>query len=132
MFEDVVEKTISDDQLIPKIKIDAELEFSDIDFGFYNIIKQMGPFGPKNMQPVFVTHNVILKNKIRILKERHLKMFVEQKDSNITLEAIGFNLSEFAEKLEEPFSISYTIEENNYLGNKTLQLVLKDIQILKI
>ncbi|MDP4680598.1 MAG: single-stranded-DNA-specific exonuclease RecJ [Cyclobacteriaceae bacterium] len=132
MFEDVVEKTISDDQLIPKIKIDAELEFSDIDFGFYNIIKQMGPFGPQNMQPVFVTHNVILKNKIRILKERHLKMFVEQKDSNITLEAIGFNLSEFAEKLEEPFSISYTIEENNYLGNKTLQLVLKDIQILKI
>lgn len=128
-FEEVVANTISDDQLTPKINIDAELEFSDITFSFYNIIKQMGPFGPQNMQPVFVTHNVILKNKARILKDLHLKLLVEQKNEQVTLDAIGFNLAEFANNLDNPFSIAYTIEENNYRGNKTLQLLLKDIKV---
>ena len=128
-FEEVVANTISDDQLTPKINIDAELEFSDITFSFYNIIKQMGPFGPQNMQPVFATHNVILKNKARILKDLHLKLLVEQKNEQVTLDAIGFNLAEFANNLDNPFSIAYTIEENNYRGNKTLQLILKDIQV---
>lgn len=128
-FEEVVASTIHDDQLIPKINIDAELEFSDISFSFYNIIKQMGPFGPQNMQPVFVTHNVILKNKARILKDLHLKLFIEQKNEHVTVDAIGFNLAEFANQLDDPFSIVYTIEENNYMGNKTLQLMLKDIKV---
>lgn len=128
-FEEVVENTITDDQLIPKINVDAELEFSDINFSFYNILKQMGPFGPQNMQPVFVTHNVILKNKARILKDLHLKLLIEQKNEKVTLDAIGFNLAEFADQLDNPFSIAYTIEENNYMGNKSLQLVLKDIKV---
>ena len=129
MFEEVVANTISDDQLIPKINIDAELAFSEINLGFYNIIKQMGPFGPQNMQPLFVTHNVIIKNKARILKNLHLKLLVEQKNERVTLDAIGFNLAEFANNLDDPFSIAYTIEENNYRGNKTLQLMLKDIKV---
>jgi single-stranded-DNA-specific exonuclease len=128
-FEEVVANTISNDQLIPKINIDAELAFSDINLGFYNIIKQMGPFGPQNMQPLFVTHNVILKNKARILKDLHLKLLVEQKNEHVTLDVIGFNLAEFANNLDNPFSIAYTIEENNYRGNKTLQLMLKDIKV---
>ncbi|MEQ6118532.1 single-stranded-DNA-specific exonuclease RecJ [Reichenbachiella sp. MALMAid0571] len=129
-FEKVVSTTITNDQLIPKIKVDAEIDFADINFSLYNIIKQMGPFGPHNMQPVFATNNVRLKNKARVLKDLHLKLFVEQEGSEVSFDAIGFNLSEYSDKLDSPFSIAYTIEENNYMGNKTLQLVLKDIKTM--
>ena len=130
-FEAVVSSTITDDELIPKIKVDAEINLEEINFSLHNIIKQMGPFGPHNMQPVFATHNVRLKNKARVLKDLHLKLFVEQEGSKISFDAIGFNLSEYSDKLDSPFSIVYTIEENNYMGNKTLQLVLKDIKTIK-
>lgn len=129
-FESVVSSTITKDELIPKIKIDAEINFEEINFSLHNIIKQMGPFGPYNMQPVFATHNVRLKNKARVLKDLHLKLFVEQEGSEVSFDAIGFNLSEFSNKLDSPFSIAYTIEENNYMGNKNLQLVLKDIKTI--
>lgn len=127
-FEEVVSGTITEDQLVPKINIDAELDFEDISFNLLNIIRQMGPFGPQNMQPVFATHNVSLKNKPKILKDHHLKLFVCQGESDMSFDAIGFNLSRFADQLDRPFSIAYTIEENNYMGNKTLQLMLKDIK----
>lgn len=129
-FEEVVSGTITEDQLIPKINVDAEINFEDISFNLLNIIKQMGPFGPHNMQPVFITHNVCLKKEPRILKDHHLKLFVSQEGKDISFDAIGFNLSRFADQLGKPFSMAYTIEENNYMGNKTIQLMLKDIKCL--
>ncbi len=125
-FEDVVAKSITDEQLTPKVNVDAEIELSDITYKLYNILKQMGPFGPQNMQPVFVTHGVRIKNKPRVLKNLHLKITVEKEGS--CLDAIGFNLGSFSESLDQPFSIAYTIEENNYMGNRSLQLMLKDIK----
>lgn len=128
-FEAIVSKQITSEQLIPKIYIDLEINFTDINFKFLNLLKQMEPFGPYNMQPVFVTQNVILKKKVRILKEAHLKLFLTQENTDVAFDVIGFNLSEFRDKLNNPFSIVYTIEENNFMGNKTLQLNLKDIKV---
>jgi single-stranded-DNA-specific exonuclease len=128
-FELEVSKNITTDQLVPKIKIDQEIDFKDIDFKLLNLLKQMGPFGPFNMQPVFVTKNVVLKKEVRLLKYLHLKLLVNQENEATTLDAIGFNLGQFAEKLHQPFNMAYTIEENNFMGNKSIQLNLKDIQI---
>ena len=54
-FDEAVRKTIDPKMLIPEILIDAEIEFSDITNGFYNILKQFSPFGPENMKPIFMT-----------------------------------------------------------------------------
>jgi single-stranded-DNA-specific exonuclease len=128
-FELEVSKNITADQLVPKIKIDQEIDFKDIDFKLLNLLKQMGPFGPFNMQPVFITKNVVLKKEVRLLKELHLKLLVKQENEETVIDAIGFNLGQFAEKLDQPFKMAYTIEENNFMGNKSIQLNLKDIQI---
>ena len=69
-FEHVVAESISDELLIPKIDIDLEISLDDIDFKFLNIIKQMGPFGPQNMQPVFCTKNIFAKNEPRVFKRQ--------------------------------------------------------------
>src|SRR6478735_960390 len=69
-FEKIVAETIHEDLLIPEIPIDAELSFKEINFSFLNIIDQMEPFGPGNMRPVFITHNVRDIGYSRILKEQ--------------------------------------------------------------
>lgn len=129
-FEDIVCKSISPNLLIPEIKIDAEIEFSQITDKFYRILAQMAPFGPQNMSPTFVSKNVFFVGTPLIVGTKHLKLNVKQQNSAI-FEAIGFNLANFESSLQpnQGFSICYTIEENVWKDKRRLQLNIKDIKI---
>lgn len=129
-FEQIVAEKISEEQLIPLIEIDSEMDLADIDFKFYSVLEQMAPFGPGNMQPVFVTNQLHVSGRPRILKEQHLKFYVTQNEDEKAMEAIGFGQAEYYDLIASGmrFSMAYYIEENNYLGNKTLQLRVKDIR----
>lgn len=129
-FEQVVSEKISEDQLTPLIAIDSEIDFKDINFKLNNVLEQMAPFGPGNMQPVFVTHQLHVSGRPIIMKKQHLKFYVKQNDEDEAMEAIGFGHAEYYDLVASGmrFSLAYYIEENNYLGNKTLQLRVKDIR----
>jgi single-stranded-DNA-specific exonuclease len=128
-FEEVVSRRITDDQLIPMIEIDCLLNLNHITQKFYNIIKQMAPFGPKNMQPVFLSRNVELVQPPVLIKENHVKLRVKQEGSPI-FEVIGFFMSDCYEKFvnEKYLDICYVICENEFRGAKSLQLNLKDLK----
>ena len=115
---------------MPLIEIDSEIDLKDINFKFYNVLEQMAPFGPGNMQPVFVTQQLHVSGRPRILKNQHLKFYVKQNEDDEAMEAIGFGQADYYEMIASGmrFSMAYYIEENNYLNNKTLQLRVKDIR----
>ena len=129
-FEQIVEERISTDQLIPRITIDQIIPLDVINAKFLEILKQMAPFGPSNMQPIFVSENLYVSIRPRILKEEHLKFFVKQENSDVIHEAIGFGLAQYFELIDSGmrFKMAYTIEENDYLGQRSLQLYIKDIK----
>ena len=129
-FERIVSERISDEQLVPLIEIDSEIDLIDVNFKFYNLLEQMAPFGPGNMQPIFVTHQLHVSGRPRILKNQHLKFYVYQNNEDEAMEAIGFGQAKYYDLIASGmrFSMAYYIEENNYLGNKTLQLRVKDIR----
>ncbi|HLO37007.1 MAG TPA: single-stranded-DNA-specific exonuclease RecJ, partial [Lacibacter sp.] len=83
-FEKEVSRTIKNEQLVPEIIIDEELQFDDIKPGFYNIIKQMEPFGPENMRPVFISKKISDNGYSKIVKEQHIRLVVKQNDTVIT------------------------------------------------
>jgi single-stranded-DNA-specific exonuclease len=128
-FNDIVSSRLLPDQMIPVIRIDMELELGLITPKFYNILRQVGPFGPGNMTPVFVSHNVALAGKPVIMKEKHIKFDVKQNGSQV-FTAVGFGMSQFYPDLVngKPFSICYQLEENNFRDKKTLQLSLRDLK----
>lgn len=130
-FEEIVANSIPNEILIPKIDVDLEVELNFINYKNYSIIKQMSPFGPLNQKPVFVTKNVRLKFPPKIVKEEHLKISIYQEDSEFVYDAIGFGLAEKSSLItsNESFDIAYQIEENEFRGNKSLQLNIKDIKI---
>jgi len=130
-FEKVVSESITSDQLIPKLQIDQSVNLDFINFKTINIINQMAPFGPQNLQPVFWSENVFVKKTPRLIKEVHLKLMVYQEGHDQGFDAIAFGLGEWAERLEpnKPFQIAYHVEENEFQGNKTLQLNVKDIKL---
>jgi len=129
-FEEIVSASIADELLIPMIKIDAEIELAQIDGKFFRVLAQMGPFGPENMAPVFVTHGVYLTQHAMTVGANHLKINIKQQNSPI-FEGIAFGLAEFEKLLQPkvPFSVCYTIEENVWRDKKRLQLNIKGIKI---
>lgn len=129
-FEEVVAGSIREDQLYPKIDIDVTLEFNQINGKFLRILKQFGPFGPGNPQPIFVSHNVYANRYIRIVGENHIQVTVEQDNNSHVFQAIAFNQSEHFGLMSKgvPFSICYTIEENVFKGKTSTKLYIKDIK----
>ncbi|HOZ98007.1 MAG TPA: single-stranded-DNA-specific exonuclease RecJ [Niabella sp.] len=127
-FEEVVSSTIDPELLIPEIKIDAVIKLSDITQPFFNILKQMEPFGPENMRPVFIAQNVVDTGFSKIVKENHLRVVVKQGDKTIT--GIGFNMADKFTIVEsgKPFDIVFKIEENEWNGQISLQLKIEDIR----
>ena len=127
-FEEVVSTTIEDHLLIPEIIIESEITFADINKNFYNIICQMEPFGPGNMRPIFIARKVQDTGYSKIVKELHLRFVLQQ--NNVTLTGIGFNMAEKFIFLEnkKPVDIIFTIDENEWNGNKTLQLKMIDLR----
>lgn len=128
-FEEVVAKNITQEQTKPVIKADAVIFLDEINDRFYKIISQMAPFGPKNMQPVFVSENVFASNA-RVLKGEHLKFTVKQEGTDAAFDAIGFGLGEYMDLIDSGmrFHMAFTIEENEFRGITTLQLMIKDIK----
>lgn len=132
-FEQVVAASITDEQLVPQLEIDLELKLAEITPKFYRLMKQFAPFGPRNMTPVFMSREVMNAGYSKKVGAEgdHLKLHVFQKgNTNITFNGIAFNYGEHFDRIAtgEPFNIAYCIEENEWNGNISLQLRVRDIQ----
>jgi len=128
-FEAIVASTIPEHLLIPEIIIDSPVSFSEISTSFYNILCQMEPFGPGNMRPVFLASNVLDTGYSKIVKDVHIRFVVKQNDKTIT--GIGFNLADKFPLLElkKPLDMVFTIDENEWNGDTSLQLKVIDIRL---
>lgn len=125
-FEETVAATIPEHLLIPEIIIDTEIAFADLTQNFYSIICQMEPFGPENMRPVFVAKNVLDTGYSKIAKEQHIRFVIKQDKFSFT--GIGFNLAEKFPLLQKPIDIVFTLDENEWNGNVSLQLKVIDLR----
>jgi single-stranded-DNA-specific exonuclease len=131
-FEEVVSSSITEDMLTPVIEIDIALHFDAINNKFLNILKQIGPFGPENPRPVFMSENVFVFNSLASFKDKHVRFLVGQDGSENVFQAVGFDSVEHYDRLakRDAFKMAYTIEENTFNGVTSLQLRIKDIKFL--
>ncbi len=131
-FEEYVAENIQEDQTYPQIEIDATLEFKDITPKFFRVLKQFGPFGPGNMKPIFESKNVYDYGSSRLVgkEQEHLKLELIDNSSENVMNGIAFRMYEFNDHLKalNPLDICYTLEENNFNGNVTIQLMIRDIK----
>jgi single-stranded-DNA-specific exonuclease len=128
-FEEIVSSTIHPELLIPEILIDAEISFSEIKWPFYNILCQMEPFGPGNLRPLFVARRVVNTGYSKILKELHVKFSLRQ--DHMTFSGIAFNMADKFPLLQmkKPLDLVFKIDENEWNGQKSLQLRVIDFRL---
>lgn len=129
-FEASVAKRIAEEQLIPCLNIDQQIPLTEITARFYGVLRQLAPFGPGNMRPVFVSDNLEVVGHPQILKEKHLKFTVQERGTNYCLSAIGFGMAHCYDSIcdQRPFRMAYSVEENHYNGHTSLQLAIRDLK----
>jgi len=131
-FEDEVSKTIDRSLLTPEINIDAAIDLKDITPKFYRILKQFAPYGPSNMTPVFVSENLIDTGYGKCVGEdkTHLRLTATQPESSSRMVGIGFGMGDKFDLISDgkPFKAVYSIDENEWKGNVSLQLKLRDLK----
>lgn len=130
-FEALSLEMIAPEMMRPQICIDAELSFKEITSKFINDLAGFAPFGPENLNPIFVTWDVqdygtskpVGKDNV------HLKLEMIDKTTTIPVNGIAFRQSANSEMVKNgrPFDICYTLEENTHNGKTNIQLYVKDI-----
>ncbi len=134
-LEKYVSENILEEQTYPQIDIDAVLEFKDITPKFFRVLKQFGPFGPGNMKPIFASKKVFDYGTSRLVgkEQEHLKLELIDSSSENVMNGIAFRMYEYNDHLKalNPLDICYTIEENTFNGNTSIQLMIRDIKIDK-
>ncbi|HVN59039.1 MAG TPA: single-stranded-DNA-specific exonuclease RecJ [Bacteroidales bacterium] len=132
-FEEYVNNTISEEQLVPQVLIDEELVFSEINDDFFSVLNRFQPFGPDNMSPVFVSRSVFDSGSGRMVGSsgEHLKLdLCHESAGTRTFPAIAFGQANHFDYIKSgrPIDICYSVEINEFRGVKNLQLNIKDIR----
>jgi len=129
-FEEYVATHIQPTQTVPTMKVDAIIDFCDINKRLLHDLKRFSPFGPGNPKPIFATNNVYDFGTSKVVgrEQEHIKLELVDSKSPTVMNGIAFGQSAAARyiKSRRSFNISYTIEENIYKrGN--IQLQIEDI-----
>jgi single-stranded-DNA-specific exonuclease len=131
-FEKVVSERIEEHMLTPKLDIDLEIDLDRITPKFMGLLKQFGPFGPGNMNPVFVSRNLTATD-IRTMgaDESHLRFKPNQAGiQHFPIQSVAFKMGPLYNKLKggAAFDLAYTIEEKHWKDRVSLQLIVKDLK----
>jgi single-stranded-DNA-specific exonuclease len=129
-FEEIVQRTKIETSNVPEIIVDLELDLTNITPKFYRILNQFAPFGPSNMKPVFLSSGLRDNGYGKPVGAdgSHIKLNIINGADSKTYPAIGFGLAETYAEINGSFRAIYTLEENVWNGNSSIQLLLKDIR----
>ena len=131
-FEEYVAQHILPSQQAPQVEIDSMLTFREITPKFFRILKQFGPFGPGNQKPIFATEAVYDSGNTKAVgrEQEHLRLEVKDSTSKNSQNGIAFRKGQYNSHLKNggKADICYTMEENTFNGNTSLQLMIKDIR----
>ena len=133
-FEEVVSKSIDRNLLDPEIMIDAVISLDRLSPKLLRILKQFAPFGPGNANPVLMAENLWDSGYAKTVGQegKHLKCCISEggKGSNAPcIEAIGFDMGGKLSVVQgNRFNAIFSLDENEWQGNTTLQLKLKDVR----
>lgn len=130
-FEELSVKMIAPEMMRPQITIDAEIPLGEINPKFVSDLARFAPFGPDNLNPIFVTRGAIDYGTSKLVgkNDLHIKLEVIDRTSTQPFHGIAFRQSKAFALIKngEPFNICYTLEENTHNGKKSTQLYVKDI-----
>jgi single-stranded-DNA-specific exonuclease len=120
---------LTDEQLVPEVRLDLEVSLAEADEELCRLLKHAAPFGIGNPTPVFLARGVQVAGQPRVVGGSHLKMTVASGGS--TLDAIGFGMADRLGDVNPthgPIDLAFKLEENHWNGRTRAQARLVDLR----
>jgi single-stranded-DNA-specific exonuclease len=133
-LNDYAQTRLTPDDLLPQISIEAEIPLSSVTPDLLRNLGRLEPFGQGNPEPVFCSHGVNLLLPPKILKDKHIKLRVNQRladsKASFNYEAVGWRMAERlqAEALQpgDNLDVAFTVGINSHPDFGGLELTLED------
>ena len=123
-FEKLVSQRLSEEDFIPKIKVDMKIAMDEVDQGLLTEIDQLAPFGMGNPEPIFISDGFKVSH-FSVVGKSHLKLRLEGR--SCIREAIGFQMAQFFSDAAKIKAVLYTPSVNEWQGRRSIQLKLKQV-----
>jgi single-stranded-DNA-specific exonuclease len=117
-FNAVVKELMTEEMKTPEIRVDTELELSDVTPRFIRILREFAPFGPSNMRPTFLVRNLEVQGQPRIAGRNHLRFKVKQ--NGMLFDAIGFGLGDLLPRVSQgrkDLEVVFSLDESDWQGS---------------
>ena len=124
-FEAATRELINDEDLIPRLRLDAEIDLGLADEQWLDTQDQLAPFGTANLQPLLFSRGLTLASPPRVMKEKHLRL--EFLSGRRRRNAIWFNAG--TDQLPRPpWDVAYTVNRNTWQGRDEAQIQIVAIR----
>jgi len=134
-IQKLADEGIAKSALIPKLKIEAELDFSMISLLLADSIAKLAPYGQNNQQPRFVSYDLRIDDITTMgFDNQHIKIRFSQFNAGAknahSFWALAFggaaNYKEY--KIGDRVDLVYYLEVNDFNGRREAQLKMIDIK----
>ena len=126
-------------ELTPTLLIDAEVELSEMDWATQALLTQLEPCGYANPAPLLLSRRAIVRSARAVGTDGgHLKLSLsdgQARPSTVSdaasghhWGAIAFRQGQWAGQLPRHIDVVYSLEVNEWRGEKRLQLNVKDLR----
>jgi len=130
-FIEAAEKALQERDVTSKIYLDAKVSFRELTFDFLESLNLLEPFGNENPPPILYCEAVQVWPP-KLIGKLHMKLFLEGEDR--MLEGVAFGLAHRQNELRAktlPLRIAFTPQVNMFLNKASIQLLIKDFQVIK-
>jgi len=125
---EIASNQLTVDDLVPTYHYDTEVEITDLQANLYDCQSNLEPTGNENPKPLFMSRGVKVIRKSKIGKEKnHLRLTVSGSNGT-TIDAVAFRMGDWADHMPEKIDLLYYFEINDFNGNKSFQLNVRDIR----
>ncbi len=118
---------LSSPDCIPKTQVEAEITEYDISMETIDEIAKLEPYGAKNPEPVFVLRDATIMELVPLSQGKHSRMILRKNDVEVSAIFFGYNLQNEGFVLHDRVDVLCSININEFRGNKTIQLIVRDI-----
>ncbi len=128
----IADETLSADDLLPALEIDAWLALSEVTTGFARQVETLAPFGVGNPTPVFAATDLLIHNVTRRGADgAHLSLSLRADPGSRAVPAIWFRQGPQADSLQpgQRVDVAFTVDLNTWQGVTSAQLVVKDVMV---
>ncbi|MDP2966131.1 MAG: single-stranded-DNA-specific exonuclease RecJ [Pelolinea sp.] len=136
---EIIQRELDGKEIQPKVFAGAEIDLLDLPPSLINFIARLEPTGMENPYPLLISQDVTVDRVRPIGKEGdHLRFNVKKAAGKkgldfkeVTYNAVAFNFGHLADRLKDGdhVNILYAYEVNEFNGNSSLQLNVRDIHL---